>query len=420
MESQHDGHIDWTRHAPPGGISINGKHYGGGRFIPNEELERASPSEIEELNRKTELYNAYETKEEGPPQAAPGEEILPENQIDLVPEAVFIIDDGKILGGEWGEFILKKNVTQDIFLDKKEVDILNVLKTKRLDIISPEKQEVYSIFSTGIWPDTDTLEQIKDNINTIPLAEYTLLNNLSPKIKEVLLTNGLPTEAASPPPEDKEGSEGPSEPVDHSHEKHVKPVKPVPEVKPVKMSLFRLSKIKDNTWNVETEEGKPGVLKVMAEKEKRKIKFIYNIYKCFEIPIECLQECEEGFVSFGDKEKQETPSESEEGKQENKQENKMVAAGDHNQGNKSVLNKILGIKEAKSIDQIDFIDPMVEALTPEEEKSDILNKITPDLIDKLLSDCNFTKEELLDIKNKILQNVDKPKIDKIIKKEKNK
>jgi len=418
MESQHDGHIDWTRHAPPGGISINGKHYGGGRFIPNEELEKASPAEVEELNRKTELYNAYERSPSVTSNPSQETTLLPENQTDLVPEAIFIIDDGKILGGEWGEFILKKNITQDIFLDKKEVDILNILKTKRLDIVSPEKQEVYSIFSTGIWPIENTLEEMKDHVNTIPLAEYTLLNNLSPKIKEVLLTNGLP-EAAPLKEENKEENKEGGEATDHSHEKHVKPVKPVPEVKPVKMSLFRLSKIKDNTWNVETEDKVPGILKVMSEKEKRKIKFVYNIYKCFEIPIECLQECEEGFVSFGNKEvvAKEVVAKEVVAKGDQEKEEKAVAVGDRDDRN--ILNKILGIKETQNIDQIDFIAPMVEALTPEEEKSDILNKITPDLIDKLLSDCNFTKDELLDIKNKILQNIDKPKIDKIKKEKKN-
>ena len=372
-----EGHTDWTRHAPPGGIQIAGKRYGGGRFIPHEELEKASPEEIAELNRLSELAELYSEK-------STPEEVKPEgvqdasidstkitnlaNTDNVAQEMLYIIDDGKILGGKFGSFIIKRNTSDDVFLDDKEVVLLNTMKTTRLDIVSADKNEVLSVFCTGLWPSKDTLGQLQDNIQKTSLAEYTLLNNLSPKTRDLLIT---PVRAEEPR-----------------------------EV--TKMSLFRLSKIKSNTWKVQTDKGQPKILRLACENKKKIIKFVYRIYKEFEIPVEMLEEVEEGFVC-------DPPDET-----CDKEDPNCVAKD---------VDTLFGLNPLKSLEKDRIVRkdlcPDIENLSTNEVVSvgqEVKDKITPELIDKIMSELKFKKEDSIIIKNKLLSRLDSETKDQIKKK----
>lgn len=393
------GHTDWTRHAPPGGVSINGKHYGGGRFIPAEELEQASPDEIAELNRKSELSRNYlETPMGSPEGAPPGLE-------EISPEMLYIVDDGKILGGTFGEFVIKKNVTADIFLDQKEVAMLNSFNAKRLDIVCPDRDEVLSIYNSGLWPVENTLESLSNNTKKTSIAEYTLLNNLSPKVKDLLLAKTMPIIPVAPSepqtPFSKGGSaEGASDAG--PQELMEKPEKPVN----TQMSLIRLSKISKNNWSVEKPDGSVATLRVATDIEKRKIKFVYHLYKALEIPVELLEEVEEGFIKDGIKEDGGTegaPEGAPEGELKSEPEDNLFDVID-----KQILNQIKGVKSTgeQEKDRIPKTQEC-ETLCPK------LENITPDLIDNLMRQYSITKAEALEIKNKVLQSLDEEQNNKI-------
>jgi hypothetical protein len=52
----------WTKHAPAGGVTINGKFFSGGVFIPNDDMENASDEEKKELQERQELIKKYGAK----------------------------------------------------------------------------------------------------------------------------------------------------------------------------------------------------------------------------------------------------------------------------------------------------------------------------------------------------------------------
>lgn len=363
-----EGHTDWTRHAPPGGIQIAGKRYGGGRFIPHEELEKASPEEIAELNRLSELaklYSEKSTPEEVKSEGIEDPSVSSEKTTNLVDtdnvaqEMLYIIEDGKLLGGKFGSFIIKRNTEDDIFLDEKEVTLLNTMKTTRLDIVSADKKEVLSVFCTGIWPSHDTLGQLADNIQKTPLAEYTMLNNLSPKTRDLLST----------------------------------PIRAVEPREVTKMSLYRLSKVKNGVWNVETELGESKILRLACDTKKKIVKFVYRVYKELEIPIELMQEVPDGFLCDDV-----TPTEHE-------NEKDTQVAQD--------VDKLFGLNPDKSLEKDRIvrknIDPDLDNLNTDEVVSlgkDVKDKITPELIDKIMSQLKFKKEDSIIIKNKLLKRLD--------------
>ena len=276
-----EGHQDWTKHAPPGGIEINGKYYGGGKFIPNEELEKASPEEIAELQRRSELSERLGSKE--------AKKVLDQEKVarqagpltgdtsnlDAEPsENIYLIDDGKVYGGKFGQLVLKRDSSQQgTKLAPEELVLLNSLKTTRFDIVVVAQKKVLSITTQGEWPINDAdganaLQALADNTQEIPLEEYTLLNNLTPQTKEFF-----------------------------TGEKNDNRQSPQAIATPVTMSLFRMN-LKDNeNWEVEDEVGKRYVLKLADEVEKKTIILIHNIYNYFGIPTEKIFEHPEGILT---------------------------------------------------------------------------------------------------------------------------
>lgn len=193
----------WTKHAPAGGITLGGKYFRGGQFIPNDVLEKATPEEIAQLSKQIELSKTY-----GPKIAkkmieqmkySPQKSASPVGNatINSVQQHVYVIDDGNLVGDKqnYGYLIIRNNPMEDIQVFNEESKMLNVLKTQRFDIITA--REVLSIENlTGQWMESNN--QIAEEnifklwsqdtglkINKIPLDQYTLLNNLSPQVANV-------------------------------------------------------------------------------------------------------------------------------------------------------------------------------------------------------------------------------------------
>lgn len=176
----------WTKHAPAGGVTIGGQFFKGGTFIPNEDLDKMTPKEMEDLQHKLDMSAKYGPKEakkilmqESQTQDAKKEEVVKHVQETGINENVYIIDDGKLEGERYGGLIIKKGNPLP-----EDLKILNALNSKRLDVVNPSSKTVSTYKSdTGTWPsDFSALSPEIQNIE-----QYDLLNNLSPGIKNYFL-----------------------------------------------------------------------------------------------------------------------------------------------------------------------------------------------------------------------------------------
>lgn len=192
----------WTKHAPPGGITINGKFYKGGRFIPNDELSKASPEEKKELEDKINNHGNIIHKKEGEELEQENNNLAQEEnppQKQIIQEPFYIFDNGKLIDKEQtiGYFILRNNPVPQPVVFSRELRIFAALNTYRFDIIISSQQKVVSLISESrhwpesrefydidIFPSLLTLKTL--TIQEIPLSTYTILDNLSPGAKESL------------------------------------------------------------------------------------------------------------------------------------------------------------------------------------------------------------------------------------------
>lgn len=199
-----------TRHAPPGGITINGKFYKGGRFIPNEEYEKAAPEEKKAYEQK--LTNRGVIQDGNRNNMSPGlveekDNTMQENSQspaipgEAVKEPFYIIDNGSILGSinNLGYYVIRNNPVKEPTIFPKELKLLSSLNTFRLDLIIPESNRVISIVSENrLWPETSEihdknifplLASTKNiDITEIPLEKYDILSKLSPSIADIFRT----------------------------------------------------------------------------------------------------------------------------------------------------------------------------------------------------------------------------------------
>lgn len=220
-EREHKGSLQlpggWTKHAPPGGITVGGQYFKGGQFIPNDILDKASPAEIVNLKKAIEIAKKYGPKEAkkilgkfkySKPNSASQNSA---QKLNMVQQHVYVIDDGIILGKKdyFGVLVIRNNTDHEPSLYTEEISLLASLKTKQLDIVVASIQKVLSITSeSGQWPQDISSKpeenllpalQKRLNINTVPLDQYTLINNLSPQIKKVLIPEqNSPTENSVP------------------------------------------------------------------------------------------------------------------------------------------------------------------------------------------------------------------------------
>jgi hypothetical protein len=168
----------WTKHAPAGGISLNGKFFDGGTFIPNEDMENATEEEKKALEDRQKLIQQY-----GPDKVK--KMLKAEKQPTAVSkpvgiqENVYIIDDGTLLGGsKYGDLIVKKGA-----ILPEDLDIARALKSNRIDCVV--KGEVVTYLSkSGEW--REDLESSKSSVK-----EYSLLNNLTPPMREYLTSEPI-------------------------------------------------------------------------------------------------------------------------------------------------------------------------------------------------------------------------------------
>lgn len=359
-----EGHADWTKHAPPGGVQINGVYYGGGKFIPNEELKKASPEEIAELNKRIELSERV-----GPEQAKKiidqekkanvykEQEQAKENAANSVQENIYIIDDGVILGGQYGEFVIKRSNTDTVEIIRKEAEFLNTLGAKRLDVIFPTLQKVLSI-TTEEWPLENTVASLQNSTKEIPFAEYTVFNNISAKTKSIL------TDASNVS----------------------------------KMSLYRLS-LNNNVWDVENQIGKKYSLRVVPQLEAKTILFIHNVYNYFGIPTSSAILHEEGILEDNDTDDTaDCPVEESHIK-------------DTYEGfpldSLFALHPKLGKKGKRLVRK--NLEPNILKFSgklskfPEEKSKEIKEKLTPELIDEMLEKINYPKDKRQSISLQLLE-----------------
>lgn len=192
-----------TKHSPAGGVTINGKFFSGGTFIPNEELERASPAEKEELERKLKLV-----EEVGPEQAkkiSEGQEVAEQSAAieqkkelsDIVPrQVIYIMADNKLVGKniQPGEFIIRNNPYPDPTITPEDLKVFESLHAKRVDIIDIEANKIYSLEnSDGDWPDLEVPNSFEAlhstgyiDIKEIPKEDYKILHSMVPALRAVL------------------------------------------------------------------------------------------------------------------------------------------------------------------------------------------------------------------------------------------
>lgn len=236
----------WTKHAPAGGISINGKFFSGGTFIPNDDMESASQGEKDELEKRQELIKKY-GPEKVKDMLKSGKSLSPTSSAEMqsqkepvITENVYIIDDGALLGGnKYGDLIIKKGA-----LREEDISILNSLKTNRIDCVLDGKQVITYVSKNGEWPSKE--EPTKSDIK-----EYSLLNNLSEAIKKYLTT--------APP-------------------------------------MFRMSLLSNNTWRVEhNKENK--ILRLCNCEEKGEILKVKSLSDKLGVPTQPMAECEGGLLS---------------------------------------------------------------------------------------------------------------------------
>lgn len=348
-----EGHADWTRHAPSGGIQINGAYYGGGKFIPNEELKKASPEEIAELNRRIELSDRLGPEQakkiinqEKQAQTSKLQEQNKEKVLESVQENVYIIDDGTLYGGQYGELVIKRSTKPIIEINKKEAEMLNTLGTKRFDVIFPDLQKVTSI-SADEWPLNNTLQNLQNNIQEIAFTEYSLFNNMSAKTKNYFGYSSSPS----------------------------------------RMCLYRLS-LNKNIWEVENSIGKKYSLRTLSPIEAKTVLFIHNVYNYFGVPTSNAVLHEEGLLEDCCE-------------QEDSQNEKQEIEEDHIQDtlNGMPLDSLFGIKptirkKGKRIIR-ENIEPNILknknklGSFPEDKSKEIKEKLTPALIDELLEKINY-------------------------------
>lgn len=243
----------WTNHAPAGGITINGKFFGGGKFIPNDDLESASPEEMELLKQKQELvrkYGAEKAKEmmkgEVSTQDPSSSTATQQKNISAAKENLYLIDDGTILGGEFGEYIIK--FKPDV--NNIEIQMFNNLKTKRIDIVTKDK--VYSL-TADTWPLLKEGESLLDRVtkNESSIDDWPIFNNLTEDIRKLI-----------------KGEEKP---------------------------VYRMSLLKPDTWEVEhNEENK--IFRLCGCQEKMDSKLITQLYKNQGVPVANHVEMSDGLL----------------------------------------------------------------------------------------------------------------------------
>lgn len=264
----------WTRHAPPGGISIAGKFYKGGQFIPNEALEAASPEEIENLKQKLAAPGAVAGKKDefGEAKEKEEQETQPPAEKPAGPKFehyAYILDTGKLLGqtnGHFGTFILRNSLADEPLLHAYELKLFRSLRTHEVHLVIGWKQLVVQIkVEEGDWPDIgidedqNILSELEHypgcKVISQPLQTYTVLKDLEPTLVDVLLSQPQPT------------------------------VSPLSS----NMRLYRKQKISNTEWELEDNNGaiyKFDMSLNMYDPERR---FAEELYRKFNIPQPRLQ-----------------------------------------------------------------------------------------------------------------------------------
>ncbi len=227
----------WTGHSPKGGIVMSGKYFKGGQFIPNADLENASPEELQNLANALHAGNQggkapVQPQVEGAGNLNKKEPEAPQVEDIPIKDYVYVVGTGELVNKpytEYGDVVLRNYPSGAEFKPgHKEVELLNALGTKELYYIS-DHLIMWFKADKGVWPQ-NILPLKQDDIK---VEEFAPLFDLNKDLVKVLTKTQ----------------------------------------KPVKMSLIRQEKV-NNLW--QTDKG----MFYPHEKPSR-ISLLFRMYKVF-------------------------------------------------------------------------------------------------------------------------------------------
>jgi hypothetical protein len=168
----------WTRHSPKGGATLGGKYFKGGQFIPDTDLSNASPEELQALNDAIENgKNTEKTSPKGDVEVEEKEgkgnkEEQKQIKAEPIKDTLYLVSDGHLIGDDglktFGDVVLKNNVERYPNLIASDVRVASILKTKRIDVISPVYGKVVSLRSnSGLWPHLDNTDADVNVMDTV-------------------------------------------------------------------------------------------------------------------------------------------------------------------------------------------------------------------------------------------------------------
>lgn len=196
----------WTKHSPRGGVTINGQYFKGGQFIPTQDLENATPQELEQLNKAIAASQRGESasgvKTGGKFKDASGQNLQqgPPQAPQTIKENVYIIGAGELLGNNnytvYGQVVLRNNPGHLPKILNADMYLLNGLHSRRFDVILAT-QVLLIESESGVWPTfgNNMEEDIYSKLHTIktlkisaqPLDTYSPLGNLEPAFAKLLV-----------------------------------------------------------------------------------------------------------------------------------------------------------------------------------------------------------------------------------------